>query len=312
VGHLNLPFRTSANVVRSISPDANGRHRLRYGPGVPNERARSSFFYDLVDDAAMFPPRNAPAGAAVAAHHALRRGPFADFVGPLLVAAGRLGELATIGRSPAVDVVGIGRPAGALRPGDGFSLVGREQVWDGSPPDPADIGCRLALEPAALDAVEDLLAAVGEVRIDGAPVIAKFRAGGVSASDFPSDADLAYCLYAAYNAGVPFKLTAGLHHAVRHTGAETGFEHHGFLNVMVAVARCHDGAGEADIAETLAVRDAGTLADQVCSWTEAEGIAVRSMFLSFGCCDVDDPVSDLLALGLIEAGSDRTEGEPPR
>jgi hypothetical protein len=272
---------------------------LRYGPGVSNG-TRSSLFYDLFDDAAMFPPQNAPAALAVPMHLALRRGPYTDYVGPLLVAADRMEEVAAVERDDPLATAIIGRPTPsfALPKTD---VVGLEQVWDAEPLDPAVIGSRLALEPAGLEAVEDLLATVGEARIDGAPVIAKFRTGGVTADAFPSEGDLAYCVFAAYNAGVPFKLTAGLHHAVRHTAEHTGFEHHGFLNVMVAVARCHAGANEADVADALAVRDAAVLADEIRSWSADDGVAVRSSFTSFGCCGVEDPIQDLLDLGLIDS-----------
>lgn len=280
---------------------------LRYGPGVSNG-TRSSLFYDLFDDAAMFPPQSAPAALAVPTHLALRRGPYSDYVGPLLVAVDRADEFEAVERADPLAIAIIGRPtrSWASRYTD---VVGYEQVWDGGPLDPALIGSRLALEPTGLEAVEDLLATVGEARIEGAPVIAKFRTGGVTAEAFPSEGDLAYCLLAAYNAGVPFKLTAGLHHAVRHTAEHTGLEHHGFLNVMVAVARCHEGASEDGVAEALAVRDTAALADEVRSWSADDGIVVRSSFTSFGCCGVEDPIQDLLDLGLI--GGDAEAGAIP-
>jgi hypothetical protein len=271
---------------------------------VPNDRARSSLFYDLFDDAAMFPPQNAPGSLAVATHLALRSGPYADYVGPLLVAEDRLDEFASVEHDEPVRIVRIGRPTRAVLLGGGIDVVGYEQVWDGWPIESADINDRLALEPAGLDVVEELLDTVGEARIDGAAVVAKFRTGGVTADAFPSEDDLAYCIVAAYNAGVPFKLTAGLHHAVRHTGEHTGFEHHGFLNVMVAVARGHAGADEAAVADALAIRDAEALAGQIRSWSADEGVAVRSSFTSFGCCGVEDPIQDLLDLGLIDEYSD--------
>ncbi|HSS67571.1 MAG TPA: hypothetical protein VLK34_03400 [Nocardioidaceae bacterium] len=267
---------------------------------MPNDRARSSLFYDLFDDAAMFPPQLAPAALAVPAHSALRHGPYAEYVGPLLVAVDRWHEFASVDRDEQLAVVLIGAPTPTLWP-DRTELVGCEQVWHGEPLEPGDVDSRLALEPARLSDVEALLDVVGEARIDGAPVIAKFRTGGVTADAFPSDDDLAYCILAAYNAGVPFKLTAGLHHAVRHTGATTRFEHHGFLNVMVAVARCHAGASEAGVVEALAGRDAATLADEVRGWTVDDGLRVRSSFTSFGCCGVEDPIGDLIDLRLIDA-----------
>jgi hypothetical protein len=277
---------------------------------VSSEQPPSSLFYDLVDDAAMFPPGNAEPAAALRGHWAVKHGRHADCVGPLLVRDDRLAELVDAARPdpgrrppnrlrPPVDVVVVG-PAAPIEPPRHVSVVGVEQVWDGSPIQVAD--SRLALEPVGLDAVEYLLATVGEARIEGAPVIAKFRTGGVTADAFPSEDDLAFCILAAFNAGVPFKLTAGLHHAARHTGTTTGFEHHGFLNVMVAVARCQAGAGETEVAEALAIRDPNALAAQVQSWPAAQAVAVRSSFVSFGCCGVEDPIRDLVELGLIDPG----------
>ena len=69
----------------------------------------------------------------------------------------------------------------------------------------------------------------------------KFRTGGLTADAFPSAAELAACIDAALDRETPFKCTAGLHHAVRHTDPETGFEHHGFLNVLLATRVALDG-----------------------------------------------------------------------
>ncbi|HNQ07315.1 MAG TPA: hypothetical protein PKH97_09040, partial [Tetrasphaera sp.] len=44
-----------------------------------------ALFADLFDDAAVFPPGNSPLDAAVAGHRRLRRSPYADLVGPLLL-----------------------------------------------------------------------------------------------------------------------------------------------------------------------------------------------------------------------------------
>ena len=53
---------------------------------------------------------------------------------------------------------------------------------------------------------------------------------------------------AALDRETPFKCTAGLHRAVRHTG-DDGFEHHGFLNVLLATRRAFDGAGRRGAAD---------------------------------------------------------------
>ena len=69
----------------------------------------------------------------------------------------------------------------------------------------------------------------------------KFRTGGASADLFPTSAQLAVCIEAALDRELPFKCTAGLHNAVRHRDEETGFEHHGFLNVLLATRTSLDG-----------------------------------------------------------------------
>ena len=70
----------------------------------------------------------------------------------------------------------------------------------------------------------------------------KFRTGGVEAHLFPSADQVVSWIDAALDRELRFKCTAGLHNAVRHRDPDTGFEHHGFLNVLVATARgCSTG-----------------------------------------------------------------------
>ncbi len=71
----------------------------------------------------------------------------------------------------------------------------------------------------------------------------KFRTGGVSAEFFPSPEQLAVCLESALDRELPFKCTAGLHHAVRHRDEQTGISHHGFLNVLLATRTALHGGG---------------------------------------------------------------------
>ena len=91
-----------------------------------------------------------------------------------------------------------------------------------------------ATEPSAA-----WLAAADEVA--GAELRLKFRTGGTDADAFPTAATLAAWIDAALDRETPFKCTAGLHHAVRHRDRETGFEHHGFLNVLLATRQRFDG-----------------------------------------------------------------------
>ncbi len=91
----------------------------------------------------------------------------------------------------------------------------------------------------------------------------KFRTGGVTADLFPSSARLATCIEAALDRELPFKCTAGLHNAVRHRDPETGFEHHGFLNILLATRTSLDGGGPGEVAEVLDRTDGAALAERI-------------------------------------------------
>jgi hypothetical protein len=126
----------------------------------------------------------------------------------------------------------------------------------------------------------------------------KLRTGGESADAFPDEGRLATALEDSLQQDLRFKLTAGLHHAVRHTDPVTGFEHHGFLNVVVAVHAALSGSG--DLAAWLAERDVSVVAAAVAELDEAARGVVRSRFLSLGTCSITEPVDDLRSLGLLE------------
>jgi hypothetical protein len=125
----------------------------------------------------------------------------------------------------------------------------------------------------------------------------KFRTGGLDASAFPAAATLARWIDAALDRETPFKCTAGLHRAVRHTG-EDGFEHHGFLNVLAATRHAFDGAAPDDVVATLERRDGDALAADA---RDLDLAGARRWFTSFGSCSVEEPLDDLLTLGLLES-----------
>ena len=91
--------------------------------------------------------------------------------------------------------------------------------------------------------------------------MAKLRTGGVRADLHPDEKELASAVASLAAEGVPFKATAGLHHAVRNTDPDTGFEQHGFLNLLAATGAALDGADEARLVTLLADRDAARVAD---------------------------------------------------
>nr|WP_239077906.1 hypothetical protein [Streptomyces sp. SID9124] len=129
----------------------------------------------------------------------------------------------------------------------------------------------------------------------------KFRTGGTEAAAFPTEDEVAAWIHDTVAAGAAFKCTAGLHHAVRHTAPTTGFEHHGYLNVLLATARACSGAALPAVRAALAERDPETLARAVTALPAADIAAARAAFTSYGSCSVLEPLEDLAALGLLDA-----------
>ena len=288
----------------------------------------------FVDDAAVFPPREALLAEAVTEHRAARSAPYAGLLGPFVVDDRRLPELLThLGTRPddpplAVTLV-VSGGAGAVEPavrrasrGPGTGVVGGvalqgvevalrdlDDLAGNARRVVAAVTAAEALAPDAVVHVElplthvpdpaasaDWLAAVDEVAAAGLRL--KLRTGGLDRSAFPPATVLAAAVDAALDRELPFKCTAGLHHAVRHRAVGTGFEHHGFLNLLLATAAAWDGAGREDVVALLEQQDPTAVATAV----EAGGTALlsaRRWFTSFGCCAVADPLGDLLALGLL-------------
>jgi hypothetical protein len=128
---------------------------------------------------------------------------------------------------------------------------------------------------------------------------AKFRTGGLEPTAFPDAAELATAITAALDREVAFKCTAGLHNAVRHTDPDTGFEHHGFLNVLLGTRACLDGADRDELADLLEERDGTTLVKELAIMGDDAVVSARRWFVSFGSCSVVEPVEDLVRLGLV-------------
>lgn len=268
----------------------------------------TALFDGFFDDAALFPPGDAPMAAAVPAHRELRAR-LGALVGPFVVPAGRLDELvarlgggAPLGVSliaPAADL-----PAAVARvtaePGLALAAVevpvaadagaAAVRTLDAVLPDGVPAAVEVPRTPAR-DGVLDALAA-GRYR-------AKLRTGGLRAELFPPPAELAGTLSACVARDVAVKCTAGLHSAVRHRDPATGFEHHGFLNVLLACEALAAGTTEAAAAGLLAETDADVLLAAVRSWAPQREARARSVFTSFGTCSVLEPVADLVRLGLL-------------
>jgi hypothetical protein len=136
---------------------------------------------------------------------------------------------------------------------------------------------------------------------------AKVRTGGVTSDAFPTLDEVAGFMRACRRAGVPFKATAGLHHAVRgdyrltyeaDSGRGLMF---GFLNVALAAAFTWKGASADVILAALDERDQGAFRfdDTGVSWL-GERLTLddlersrRSFFAGFGSCSFREPMAEL-------------------
>ncbi|MEU1522539.1 hypothetical protein ABZ413_10090 [Nocardia rhamnosiphila] len=268
----------------------------------------------LCDDAALFPPGNAPLPAALAAHSRYRDSVFAALVGPLIFPIPRLAELAQ--RAPGSLNVVCTAPEGpetvapALEQAaaiDGLTVTGLEiaaparlsatEFFAALEP----IGGRIAGLEVYVEVPRDDRRPDFLERLAGSPYAAKFRTGGIVAAAYPDERELAAALRSAVAAGVPFKATAGLHHAVRNTDPTTGFEQHGFLNLLLAAHLALAGADTGALEAVLANRNGAAIAAELAALSEAEEKAVRGAFRSFGTCSIHDPLTELVDLNLLPA-----------
>lgn len=103
--------------------------------------------------------------------------------------------------------------------------------------------------------------------------------------------------------GVPFKATAGLHRAVRNTDPETGFEQHGFLNLLLATDSLLAGGSTQDARALLGERNGPTVSELVRALEEQRMAVARAAFTSFGTCSIAEPLTDLLELGVVADGA---------
>jgi hypothetical protein len=245
----------------------------------------SALFAGLFDDAAIFPPGNLPMPEAVSAHRARQGSPL---VGPFVCSLARFGELAgAAAGGPAVTVsLVLPGPVGELPTAEGLDVVAVEGpglTAGGTLTTYTEIPCG--------EVTATRVAALRE-----AGLRLKIRTGGVRADAFPTEAELAGAIWAAVRGGLAFKLTAGLHDPIRHRDPVTGFEHHGFLNVLLATARALQGY---EIERALADQDGRRVAAAVAGIDEVLAKAVRHHFISFGTCSVSEPVDGLRRYGLI-------------
>lgn len=275
-----------------------------------------ALFRHLVDDASMFPPGNLPLPEAVAAHHAHLLSAHADLVGPFVCTDDNLmkvAEAARSGETPLRVSVVVSGGAGGIEPVVRWGDRSKDVVVTGVEVrlrDEDDLSRNALRVVRACDDCFDEETAYVEVGLDGgweraldvvadAGYAAKLRTGGLDAHLFPTSAQVAAFITACLDRELAFKCTAGLHNAVRHTAEDSGFEHHGFLNVLLATRASLDGATQDELAHLLENRDGEELASRLRELTEDQAASTRRWFTSFGSCSIDEPLADLNSLGLM-------------
>jgi len=292
-------------------------------PPTLSSEQRRSLLHDLLDDASLFPPGSVPMPAAVAAHVRHESAWFGDLTGPFVCPETKLAELGralTTASVPWIDLslVVAGGAAAVAAATDAVTTDPRLRLRAVEVPaakgdEPAqaitDVAAALDSVPlaSATGYIEFPLAAIADPAAAG-PLLdladqrgyrPKLRTGGVTPDAFPDEATLAGCLAAVAGRRIPFKCTAGLHHAVRGTDQAAGLEQHGFLNVMLAVGAAAAGASVGEIAAILAERDPAKVTDAIRALDPDAAAEIRWLFTSFGTCSTEEPVADLVSLGLL-------------
>ena len=228
----------------------------------------TALFARLIDHAPLFPPAKLPLPEALEEHRAARDGPHGWIVRRFVAPASALPSLN--GEPLALSVV---------------------------------LDTDAALDDPRIEALEVppngvVRAARGEVYLEGArPPLSspdgrvKVRCGPTP----PSVDELAGVVRSCREHAVPFKATAGLHHAVRRDGR------HGFVNLLAAAIF---GDEEAALAED--DPEVFRVEGETFRWRDRAGSVEdahrgRDLFVAFGSCSFSEPVDDLIALGLLAA-----------
>jgi hypothetical protein len=152
---------------------------------------------------------------------------------------------------------------------------------------------------------------VGAIALVGGS--AKVRTGGVTPGAFPGPEDLARFIGSCDDAGIAFKATAGLHHAVRgsyrltYEAGSPESPMYGFLNVCLAGALVRSGAALEEVADALgeSSADAFQFREDALTWrqrtigTTPLAEMRQRLFRSFGSCAIGEPIDELAKLRLL-------------
>jgi hypothetical protein len=235
----------------------------------------TALFARLIDHAPLFPPAQLPLPEALEDHRRAREGPHGWIVRRFVAPASVLARLA--GERLVLSVV---------TDADFDSSDPRIEAVEVPPNGPVGSSAwetYFEVDPeVAPGAVEELARTGGRLKVRCGPTV-------------PAVDALAATIRACRERSLPFKATAGLHHAVRQD------DQHGFVNLLAAAV-----FGDEEVALDEADADAFVVDGELFRWRDrtasvAEVARARELFVAFGSCSFDEPVDDLRALGLLAA-----------
>jgi hypothetical protein len=224
--------------------------------------ARRILLERLIDHAPMFPPARLPLAEALEDHRAARASDESWMLARFVAPAATVGDLPNdLPLSAVVD----GEPV------EGVEAIEVRVTNAAAVRDFPQVDAELYFE---LPLATDCCKVVDAIRQRGA--FAKVRCGGETV---PTIAQLVSVIRVCREASVPFKATAGLHHAMRTE------DQHGFLNLLAA-------AGSDDVQAMLESDDPEEL-------LAVDPRRAREALRSIGSCSFWEPVDDLRALGVL-------------
>ncbi len=287
-----------------------------------------------IDYAGLFPPAGLGMSAAIDEYLRYQAGPEAWALGRFIVPASRLAEFEEAAGGGSSERAGrqpwqLSALVGTELAGDLDQIAGfQRRHADSAPGMTVDT---IEAKADAVSAIEETMRSVPgrlqvyfELPIERDPIDlittvarvgarAKVRTGGVTPQAFPSTVSLARFIHACVRAKVPFKATAGLHHALRaeyrltyEEDSDTGVMF-GFLNLFLATALAGNGMAERDTHRILEESSpaAFRVDDAAISWRDRRfdrdtlGRARESM-ISFGSCSFTEPIDELQSLHWLE------------
>ena len=288
----------------------------------------------LIDYAGLFPPASLDMSSAVRAYAEHKTSDDRKFLGRFILPVSSLGEFANaagpfVATSTDPWRLSVTVPGDPAKARDAVFEFNRYMAADEEirqlqcdaveiPVRSAgDIEIALATFPDSLELFLEIPVQpdpAGSVKLlSGTRARAKIRTGGVIESSIPSAPDVVRFMRACFDLDVPFKATAGLHHALRgrypltyEVDSARGTMY-GYLNIFLAAAFLEAGMDDVDLVQfleesnpaALTVDEAG-VRWRAFSITTNELSDTRRLFArSFGSCSFVEPVSEAKELNLI-------------